>query len=333
MKQPCAIWPVPSHHHLAFPLPPLKPRPNMHNDPHTLLSSASSPSTQAVPRRSGLHSDLDTLNQHLTQRRRTLRWLAAGACVTATPLGLLACGGGTLDDDGITTVTGTGASGETCTTIPTETAGPYPGDGSNGSSGGQRTNALVLSGIVRSDIRSSIAGASGTALGVPLTVSLQLVNAAGSCTPLEGLAVYLWHCTRDGGYSMYSGGLTGENFLRGVQVSDSNGAVQFTTIFPGCYAGRWPHIHFEVYANLNEALDNSATSDYLKVSQLALPASACEQVYGQKAGYSNSVANFAAISLNSDNVFGDDEASRQMATVSGNANAGFAASLQVALAI
>jgi protocatechuate 3,4-dioxygenase beta subunit len=279
-----------------------------------------------------LSRDLDHLNSHLQQRRRTLRWLAAGACASGAPLALMACGGGDLvADDSAVTTSGTNASGTTCTTIPTETAGPYPGDGSNGSSNGQRINALLLSGIVRSDIRSSVGGASGTALGVPLTVTLNLVNASASCTGLAGHAVYLWHCTRDGGYSMYSGGLTGENFLRGVQVSDGNGQVTFTTIFPGCYAGRWPHIHFEIYPSLGAAIDNSAVGDHSKVSQLALPASACEQVYGVKAGYSASVANFSRISLNSDNVFGDDGAARQIPDMTGNANTGFAATLQVAL--
>ena len=279
----------------------------------------------------GLQHDLDTLSTHMAQRRRTLRWLAAGACATTTPMALLACGGGDLVQDDTAATTATSASGTTCTTIPTETAGPYPADGSSAS--GQRLNALLLSGIVRSDIRRSIAGGSGIALGVPLTVTLNLVNASSSCASLAGYAVYLWHCTRDGGYSLYSGGLTGENFLRGVQVSDTSGQVTFTTIFPGCYAGRWPHIHFEIYPSLSAATGNSAVSDYSKVSQLALPASACQQVYGVKAGYSASVANFAQISLANDNVFGDDSAARQIATVTGDATSGFAASLQVALSV
>src|SRR6185369_5639030 len=113
-----------------------------------------------------------------------------------------------------------------------ETAGPYPADGSNAN-----LNALALSGIVRSDIRSSIAGATGVAAGVALTVRLALVNTNGSCADLAGYAVYLWHCDRDGQYSLYSAGVTGENYLRGVQVSDSDGMVSFTTIFPGCYSG------------------------------------------------------------------------------------------------
>lgn len=279
----------------------------------------------------GLRHDLHALTRQMDERRRTLRWLAAGACASAAPLALMACGGGG-DDPGEagssdSSTTGTSASGGTCTTIPTETAGPYPADGSLASN--QRLNALALSGIVRSDIRSSVAGASGTALGVPLSVTLTLVNTASSCASLAGYAVYLWHCTRDGGYSLYSGGVTAENYLRGVQVSDASGQVTFSTIFPGCYSGRWPHIHFEIYPSLSAATDSSAVSDHTMISQLALPAAACNQVYGVAAGYGASVANFANISLTSDNVFGNDGAALQMASVSGNVNGGFAATLQV----
>ena len=172
-----------------------------------------------------------------------------------------------------------------------------------------------------------------TPLGVPLTVVLTLVNAGSACEALAGRAVYLWHCTRDGGYSMYSGGHTQENYLRGIQVSDSHGQVSFTTIFPGCYSGRWPHIHFEVYQSLEIATDASIVSDYGKVSQLALPAIACDQIYGVAAGYSASVANYANISLASDNVFGNDSAAHQVATVTGSVDAGYIARLTVGLAI
>lgn len=280
----------------------------------------------------GLRRDLPRLASTLAVRRQTLRWLGAGAAGGLLPWSLVACGGGG-DEAGDAGGSGstTAADGSSCSTIPTETAGPYPADGSLAS--GQRLNALALSGIVRSDIRTSVGGASGTALGVPLTVTLSLVNSASSCASLAGYAVYLWHCTRDGGYSLYSAGVTGENFLRGVQLSDANGQVSFTTIFPGCYSGRWPHIHFEIYPSLAAATDSGTVSDYTKVSQLALPAAACNLVYGVAAGYSSSVSNFAAISLSSDNVFGNDSAAQQMATVTGNATDGFAASLRVGVAV
>jgi protocatechuate 3,4-dioxygenase beta subunit len=145
---------------------------------------------------------------------------------------------------------------------------------------------------------------------------------------LAGYAIYLWHCTRDGNYSLYSSSVQGENYLRGVQVTDSNGEVTFTTIFPGCYSGRWPHMHFEIYPNLASA--TSGNND-VKTSQLALPAAACNQVYGVASGYGTSVSNFAAISLSSDNVFSDDSAAAQLATVTGDVTNGFAATLQVGI--
>ncbi len=264
----------------------------------------------------------------LPSRRRALGLLTTAG---AMPLALLACGGGedSASGTGTTQLNGTtdtdGSSSGSCSTIPSETAGPYPGDGTNTNSQGV-ANALLLSGIVRRDIRSSVGTASGTAAGVPLTITLTLVNTASSCASLEGCAVYLWHATRDGEYSMYSSAVASENYLRGVQVSDANGQVTFTTVFPGCYSGRWPHVHFEVYRSLD--LATTGAND-LKTSQLALPATTCSQVYGVVAGYESSAENFANISLASDNVFGNDSAVLQLATVTGNATDGFTALLQV----
>ena len=275
-------------------------------------------------------TELQRLISALPSRRRALGWLTTAG---AMPLTLLACGGGqdsqagtgTTQLNGTTDTDSGSASSGSCSTIPSETAGPYPGDGTNSNSQGV-ANALLLSGIVRRDIRSSVGTASGTAAGVPLIITLTLVNTASSCASLEGYAVYLWHATRDGEYSMYSSAVASENYLRGVQVSDANGQVTFTTVFPGCYSGRWPHVHFEVYRSLD--LATSGAND-LKTSQLALPATACSQVYGVVAGYESSAENFANISLASDNVFGNDSAVLQLATVTGNATDGFTAVLQV----
>ncbi|OYU45873.1 MAG: intradiol ring-cleavage dioxygenase [Burkholderiales bacterium PBB4] len=280
-----------------------------------------------TPHPHGLAGDLQTLIRTAPDRRSVLRWLTLGS---VAPLGLMACGGGG-DSDPVATNTSSGqttsttASG-TCSAIPSETGGPYPGDGTNNNASGI-ANALTLSGIVRSDIRSSIAGASAVAGGVPLTVTLKLVNTGASCASLAGYAVYLWHCTREGGYSMYSSGITAENYLRGVQVSDSNGEVSFTTIVPGCYSGRWPHIHFEVFSSLTAATTLPA-GDAVRTSQLALPKAICDTVYATS-GYEASVSNLAAISLASDNVFGNDSAALQMAVVTGSVATGYAASLTV----
>src|SRR5699024_6206940 len=110
--------------------------------------------------------------------------------------------------------------------IPDETAGPYPGDGSNG------PDALEQSGIVRSDIRSSFGDASATAEGVPMTLELTISDLANDGVPFEGVAVYVWHCDRSGEYSLYGQSIADENYLRGVQVADRDGKVRFTSIFP-----------------------------------------------------------------------------------------------------
>ncbi|WP_020652087.1 dioxygenase family protein [Massilia niastensis] len=280
----------------------------------------------------GLALDLEKMLAQPASRRQSLRWLFAGAA--AVPLA--SCGGSGADSGfGISTSTttgstgtsGTGSTSAACAVIPEETGGPYPGDGSNRNANGV-ANALILSGIVRSDIRTSVAGASGTAPGVPLTIRLQLVNVVSDCAPATGAAVYLWHCTREGGYSMYSSGITNENYLRGVQEADSQGLVTFTTIFPGCYDGRMPHVHFEVYPTLAKA--NSA-SNRIKTSQFTFPMASLNEAY-TASGYGTSASNLARISYATDNVFSDGTA-LQMASVTGNASQGYVATITVGVSL
>jgi len=203
--------------------------------------------------------------------------------------------------------------------IPEETAGPYPGDGSNG------PDVLSESGVVRSDITSSFGSASGKAEGVPLTIRLKVYDLNGEdATILTGAAVYAWHCDREGRYSMYDSEISDENYLRGVQEADEKGWVEFTSIFPAAYDGRWPHVHFEVYKTLDDA--TNATSK-LRTSQLALPKDACDEVYATD-GYEASVDNLARTSLDSDMVFGDGY-SLQLAKVTGSNDQGWVAALNV----
>lgn len=218
-------------------------------------------------------------------------------------------GGSTSTDDTTTT-----AEGE----IPDETAGPYPGDGSNG------PDVLEETGIIRQDITSSIDGSS-TADGVPLTFQFEVLDMANDDVPFAGVAVYAWHCTAQGEYSMYSTGIEDATYLRGVQVADAEGRVSFDSIFPGCYSGRWPHIHFEVYP------DADSISDYtnaIATSQMAMPEDVCDVVYADTR-YDGSAQNLSQITLASDNVFGDDSAALQLATVTGDATSGYVATLQV----
>ena len=276
----------------------------------------------------GLHRDLLATGAAIN-RRGVLRLGARfGAAIGA--LQLVGCGdtptspsatttAATTTTTTTTTPTTPVTSTSTCSRIPQETEGPYPGDGTNG------PNVLTATGVVRSDIRSSFAGMSGVAGGVPLNIVLTIVSAS-TCAPLAGAAVYLWHCDREGRYSLYTAGATNQNYLRGVQEADGNGRVTFQSIYPGCYAGRWPHIHFEVYQNLTAAQN---ARNKIATSQIALPKTANDLVYAVS-GYEQSIRNAAQITLAGDNVFSDG-ASLELATMTGDVNGGFTASLSVAV--
>ncbi|MEJ5943777.1 intradiol ring-cleavage dioxygenase [Pseudokineococcus basanitobsidens] len=257
----------------------------------------------------GLAFDVQTL----LQRRQVLRGLGLGA----VGLGLAACGTTAASTGSGTTSSSSagGSSGE----IPDETAGPYPGDGSNG------PDVLEQSGVVRSDLTSSFGGATGTAAGVPMELSLTVTDIAGGGVPFAGAAVYVWHCDAQGRYSLYSDGVTEQNYLRGVQVADDEGVVRFTSIVPACYAGRWPHVHLEVYPDVDSITD---VGNAVATSQVALPQDLCDAVYATT-GYEGSAANLAQVSLTSDGVFGDDGGASQLATTSGDVGSGYAVSLAV----
>ncbi|WP_250005981.1 intradiol ring-cleavage dioxygenase [Actinoplanes sp. M2I2] len=169
---------------------------------------------------------------------------------------------------------------------------------------GGGTDRLTRSGIVRPDLRRSFGTATGVARGVPLTVRLRLVS-ANSGRPLSGHAVYLWHADRDGAYSLHSPGLTGQNYLRGVQGTDDNGWVTFTTIFPGASGGRWPHLHFEAAAGVT--------------GQVALPSDVCARVYAVR-GYEESATHLALA-----HPMAEDGGDLAMATVTGDLGRGLVA--------
>ncbi|MYN03764.1 intradiol ring-cleavage dioxygenase [Pseudoduganella sp. DS3] len=272
----------------------------------------------------GLAADLQAMMNMPGSRRRSLRWLLAGAAA----LPLIGCGGGGDDstvasDSGSGTSTGTGGS---CTVIPEETGGPYPGDGTNSNAGGI-VNVLTQVGVVRSDIRSSFNGASGTAGGIPLTIKLKIVNANAGCGAAGSFTVYLWHCDREGRYSLYSQGVTEQNYLRGVQAADADGNLTFTSIFPGCYDGRMPHVHFEVFRSQAQS---SSAANRIKTSQFTFPLATMNEAYAT-AGYASSASNLSRISFASDNIFSDGYA-LQLAAVSGNATDGYVATLTIAVA-
>ena len=182
---------------------------------------------------------------------------------------------------------------------------------------------------MRSDIRSSFISSTTTASGVLVTITLTLVSASNACAPLSGYAIYFWHCDSDGLYSLYTAPT--ESYLRGVQVTDANGQITFTTVFPGCYSGRWPHYHFEVFSSLSAATTGKAA---VLTSQLALPSALCATLYADTSLYPSSASNFANVSLSSDNVFSDNTAAQiaqQTPSFSGSVSAGYTATATIGI--
>ncbi|MET0355429.1 MAG: protocatechuate dioxygenase, partial [Cellvibrio sp.] len=262
-------------------------------------------------------------------RRKTLGTLSAFGVLGVT--GLVSCGGSssggsnssssassaasTTSSSGITSsatsaASSTGNTSASCTLIPTETIGPFP-----------LSTLLNNSAVLREAINED-------KTGVPLTVKLKLVDVNNKCAPVSGY-VYIWHCDKDGFYSGYSennnAGQAGKTYCRGVQYTDTNGLATFTTIYPGWYAGRITHIHFQVFLTTY-----SSTAKSTAISQLAFPAEVTKAVYNSSLytkGQNTSVTSFAA-----DNVFSDG-VTYQIATVSGNINEGYTAELEVGLVI
>ena len=283
----------------------------------------------------GLRFDLGTLS------RRSALGLFGGlglagltACASGAPSGASTPGAvspAATSGAAATTTTAAPASSATAASattaacvaeVPNETAGPYPGDGSNGA------NALTTDGVVRNDIRSSFAGATGTAEGVPLRLRMTVLNLADACKPFSGAAVYLWHADREGNYSMYSSAVRNENYLRGVAATHANGVVEFVTVFPGCYPGRWPHMHFQVFESVEAAI--SGRREIVKTSQIAFPEDACRAAYAGE-GYSTSASHLTRTSLRTDSVFREDGGARQLATMGGSNDAGWTADLTIAV--
>ncbi len=203
------------------------------------------------------------------------------------------------------TSTATAASPGSCVLIPQETVGPSP----------LFNDIASAAAYQRSDITEGKAG-------VPLNLSLNIVNVNNGCAPILTAMVYVWHCDKDGYYSGYNqngADLRGQTFLRGVQTTDTNGRVTFNTIYPGWYPGRATHIHFRVYLGL----------DLQATSQHAFPSAITSAVYATPL--------YAAKGQNPTSPTGDgifaDGVSYQMPIVTPNAaTGGYDAELTVGIA-
>lgn len=264
----------------------------------------------------GLAADLP----HLTRRRVLVTGLAMGGAA----LSLWAARGGAA------TVTGTAADGSVCVANPAETEGPFPADGTNVREG-QTVNILTEAGVIREDIRGSIGGLTPVAEGVPVSLEITLVDVGRGCASLGGMAVYVWQCDAEGVYSIY--GAADRNYLRGVGISDAEGRVRFTTIFPACYPGRWPHVHFEVFSSAEMAGSGKAA---LLTSQFALPEAECRAVYAADTRYAASVATLEGVSLSRDGIFRDSapaELVAQMLVLEGDPATGYRATGRVGVVV
>lgn len=264
----------------------------------------------------GLRADLP----HLTRRRV----VTAGLAFEGAGLAWWAAGGGAQ------ALTGTGPDGATCVSMLPEMAGPFPADGTNASAG-RRVNVLAEAGVIREDIRTSIGGLTPVAGGVPMQMDIRLVDVRRACAPLAGMAVYAWQCDAEGVYSIYEA--ADRNYLRGVGISDAQGRVRLTTVVPGCYPGRWPHIHFQVFASADRA---ATGDDAILTGQFALPEAPCRAAYDTDPLYRASIAALRNIPFARDRIFRngtDSERAAQMMRMEGSPARGYVATAQVGLVL
>src|SRR4051812_15272394 len=235
---------------------------------------------------------------------------ALGALVAVGVAAANACGSsGSPTSPSTTSASGSaggGTASAACAVTPSETAGPYP----------DRLGMITTSVFARRDITEGHPG-------LPLTLTMTVVNAASACAPLANAAVEVWQCDAAGHYSEYSQpgfNGTGQTFLRGVQTTDGNGQVTFATIYPGWYAGRATHIHVDVYRS----------GAIVKSTQIAFPETVSSAVYATGV-YAAHGQNRQTTNAN-DNVFSDG-VTNELASVSGDVAGGYTAMLNVAIQI
>lgn len=161
---------------------------------------------------------------------------------------------------------------DACVLIPAETAGLFPLD-------------LTANNFYhRKDIREGQPG-------ILHKVKMKIIG-QDNCLPLSNVRVNIWHCDEVGNYSGY-GTEVGKTYLRGYQITDANGIVEFITSFPGWYPGRICHIHFQVYVN----------SSYSAVSQLTYPLDIKNNIYTLMPSVYTKGAD--PLTFNQDNIFSD----------------------------
>lgn len=280
------------------------------------------------------HGIIADLTKAGFDRRRALGFFASGgaALLAGCHRGPPGNGpGGPGGGENAALIEAKGVDGVQCLNFTAETNGPYPADGSN-QSNGSTSNVLTAKDIIRSDIRNDLGQGGRRALGVPLVIDLAIVDVNAACGALSGYAVYLWHCDASGAYSLYD--KPQRSYLRGLQVTDSAGRVRFTTIVPGCYSGRYPHLHFEIFSTQQKATSGKFAT---LISQIAIPADVCGAVYKANPAYAGSVGNFVGESDPAkDMIFADNGEERIKAMTlncTGNPVAGYNGKAMVGIAV
>ncbi len=138
-------------------------------------------------------------------------------------------------------------------------------------------------GLIRSNITTGFNSVSGAARGVPMDLHLSFHDIHHPGHAMAGRAIYVWHADAAGQYSVFN--LPHRNYLRGVGITDGLGRVRFRTIYPGTYRGRPPHIHFEVYRNL-DALRCGAARQFR--SSMLFPDPVSRAIYASHEAYRDS---------------------------------------------
>jgi len=166
---------------------------------------------------------------------------------------------GVLGAATLTHLTPLRSSWAACDPTPAQTQGPFWLDDN----------------LQRSDIRTDPSDGT-TRPGIPLTLKLRVTRSDTACAPAAGVQVDVWQCDAGGVYSDDANtGEPGGRFLRGYQIADATGAVQFTTIYPGWYPGRTVHVHYRVRAAgcvdfaSQVYFDDAITDEVLKTSAYA----------------------------------------------------------------
>lgn len=236
---------------------------------------------------------------------------AIGLLAAAGAGAMLGCGGSASTTTATTTASTTANS--SCTVTPEGEEGPYFVDDS-------------ATGFARSDIRSNLDG-STIQDGIPLTLNIYTYDSEKSCAAMANVQVDIWHCNGSGVYSAEDvEDTSGETWLRGYQLTDSNGLVTFKTIVPGWYAGRTTHIHLRLRSTYD-----STTTGGTNTTQLFFPQDVIDTINTTISPYSAEGTNPTTNA--NDHVYSGETDGANLLTLNGDNSSGYTATCKINLPI